>query len=313
MKVLNSLYGSALFPQSAIALGFFDGVHLGHRAVLERALQSGAALPLVVATFQLPPGEARKGNLLIYDYAIRTSLLESAGAAAVLEPPFSELVHLPAEVFFEKLCQRLCPRVIAVGEDYRFGAGATGDVLLLAALCKERDIALCVLGDVMVEGARVSSSRIRALLEQGDIPGATALLGERYRIDSRVVYGRRIGTTLGFPTVNQLFPPGVLVPRFGVYLSVATLGDRQYRALTNIGVRPTVEDGALPRAETHIFDYQGDLYEKAVLVELCHFLRPEVKFSHLDALKEQLRQDKQAALQFPMEIQLLSTPSENSG
>lgn len=276
-----------------MALGLFDGVHLGHQQVLQRAL-AGRAQGLVPAvfTFESASGlvDTKEGGL-IYSEEYKEYILEKMGVELLLAVPFAAVRDLSPEEFVEKVLQgTLHAGQVVCGYDFRFGRGAGGDTVLLRQLCKRRGIGVQVVPALAVDGAPVSSTRIRALLQQGEIEQANALCGRPYGIYGTVLSGNRLGRVMGFPTINQRLQPGRTLPRFGVYRSETMVDGTAYRSVTNIGVKPTVGSD-VPLAETYILGFSGDLYGQRILVRLIRFVRPEQKFDGVEALRAQLEKD----------------------
>ncbi|MBC8570441.1 riboflavin biosynthesis protein RibF [Zongyangia hominis] len=283
---------------TAVALGLFDGVHKGHRAVLAQALaQRERGLIPCVFTFTFDGGAppSKQGNLAIMTPERRSEIFSQLGFAYEICPPFSAFCNLtPREYVEEILMKRLWVKFVACGYDFRFGKGAAGDVETLRELCGERGIEVRVVEHVDDGGHPVSSTRIRHHIENGEIEEANRLMESLFSIGTRVVHGRRLGRTLDFPTINQPFPAGCIIPRFGVYASLAFAGGRWREAVTNVGIKPTVAVKD-PLAETYILDFTGDLYGKNVEVRLLSFLRPEEKFGSLEELKERIWMDSEDA------------------
>lgn len=276
-----------------MALGLFDGVHLGHQQVLQRAL-AGKAQGLVPAvfTFESAGGlvDTKEGGL-IYSEEYKEYILEKIGIELLLAVPFNAVRELsPAAFVDEVLTGALRAGQVVCGYDFRFGRGAEGDTALLKQLCEKRGIGVQVVPALSVDGAPVSSTRIRALLKEGKIDEANALCGRPYGIYGTVLSGNRLGRVMGFPTINQRLQQGRTLPRFGVYRSETTVDGTVYPSITNIGVKPTVGSDT-PLAETHILDFSGDLYGRRILVRLLCFIRPEQKFDGVEALRAQLKKD----------------------
>ncbi len=288
-----------------LAIGMFDGVHLGHRAVVESAVQSarrGDGISAVL-TFSPHPSVLFRPDhptRLIQDLPAKVRLLAALGVGAVIVQPFDPaFAAIDAEALVPRLLQSL-PRLAAlyVGENWRFGRGRRGDVALLVAEGRRHGLAVFSAPRVNLDGEPISSTRIRARLEQGDVTAAGELLGYPYTASGAVVPGKRLGRTLGFPTLNLAWSPD-LRPRFGVY-AVRVRGARSAEtlpAVANYGLRPTVERTGEPepRLEVHVlvpcpYD-QGDL----IAVEWLRFLRPEMKFDGLPALQAQIGRDVAAA------------------
>lgn len=278
---------------SAVALGFFDGVHTAHAQVIRAVLGHEGCVPTVLtfsADTVLPVSKSGSGLLLTEDQKRRR--IEALGVERLFEPSFSEIGMLSAEeFFFEALHTRLRAQVISCGYDYRFGKGAKGDVSLLQRLCKENHVRLIVTPCCSDHGITVSSSEIRRAILSGDMTRANELLGYRYTIDGTVVHGRSLGRTLGFPTLNQHLWEGLLLPKFGVYASITKIGGRTYRSITNIGVKPTIEGERAPLAETYMLDAEGDFYGQEASVSLLHMSREECRFSGIEELKQTVLRD----------------------
>lgn len=290
MEVVTEL-GEQTGP-SAVALGYFDGVHIAHAAVI-RAMKEAEGIATVL-TFrlgaQLPDSKAGMRPILTPEQ--RLERLERLGVERVVIPPFEEIAAIPAEEFFRRvLVEQLHARAVVCGFDYSFGRGAAGTPELLERLCREEGIGLTVVPPMEWEGEPVSSTRIRRLLEMGDLPGANALLGYPYYVLGPVIHGRSLGRTLGFPTLNQQLRPEQALPRFGVYNSRTEIEGIAYRSITNIGVKPTIEGERLPLAETHLLDTEGDFYGKTARVSLLEMTRPERKFGDLQELQDTVQQD----------------------
>ena len=279
-----------------VALGCFDGVHLGHEAVIRRArkIADELALPLTVWSFRTPPKNYFFPDTVsqITTPEEKETLIAALGADVVLPIPFDETVaSISYEDFFDEiLCRRLLARHLVCGFDFTFGTKGLGNTERLSALCKQRGISLTIIPPFSPDGTAVSSSRIREAIEAGEMQKTQDLLGRPYSITAEIVHGQHLARELGFRTINQLIPYGKVVPRYGVYVSRITIGNRIYHGISNIGMRPTV-GGTLLCAETHIFDFSDDLYGQALTVSLLHFLRPETRFSSLEALTAQVNAD----------------------
>lgn len=289
-----------------LAIGMFDGVHLGHRALIDTAVRSaraGAALSGVLTFWPHPSALLRPEDRtkLIQPAATKARMLNRLGVDAVITQPFTpEFAGIAAEDFIPWLKQRLPGLAsIYVGENFRFGRGRRGDGPLLVASGRQHGVPVFSAPRVSLAGEPISSTRIRALLEAGDIAAANSLLGYAYFAHGHVVPGKRLGRTIGFPTLNLPWAPE-LTPRFGVY-AVRLSGDKfaaPLPAVANYGVRPTVEDAGEPRLEAHALGPcpfgEGD-HLKA---EWLRFLRPEMKFAGVEELRAQIARDQENALKF---------------
>lgn len=272
----------------AAALGSFDGLHLGHRQVIGNTLSAPGLRPAVI-TFQQNPSVSlqKKPVPLLTTNEQKLALLEEMGVEVVYLLPFDRIRDMEPEDFVEALYRVCRVRALSCGFNFRFGKKGRGDAGLLKELCREKGMELSVTPPVSVAGETVSSTRIRACLEQGDVQQAGQLLGRPFGYDFEVTHGRQLGRTWGTPTINQPFPAGYVLPRFGVYASLVEVEGQKYYGVTNIGVKPTVgSDCAL--SETWIPEFSGDLYGKKVPVELLDFIRPERKFDSLDQLKNEI-------------------------
>lgn len=276
--------------KSAVALGLFDGVHLGHRAVLKLAVDSG----LVPSVFTFSPETvAEKSSLgYIYNKEEKDRLLADCGIEQIYSVDFSDVCGLNGEEFVKNiLADKLNAGFVCCGNNFRFGKNASCGVGELRELGRKYGFEVQIADDVLYEGETVSSTAVRNMLLDGDTVRAWQFLGSPYTISSTVVHGAELGRTIGFPTVNQVFGKGQLVAKYGVYASSVCIDGNYYRAMTNIGMKPTVNYGGLPLAETHIIGFSGDLYGRKINTEIMEFIRPEQKFGSVDELKRQIAED----------------------
>ena len=283
-----------------VALGCFDGVHAGHTSLISKAIDTARRQNALSAVFSFtePPKNYffRASATLLTPFYEKKRLMRALSPDLFVCVPFdANIADLSAEDFFVKiLLKKLNAVHLVCGFDYRFGKGGKGDAKLLEELCSKYDVGLSVISPVIINGITVSSSEIRRLLGDGDVRTAAVLLGRRYSIYSTVVDGQHLGRTLGFPTINQLFEKNSTPLRRGVYLTKVRIGHSVYSAITNVGVRPTV-DGETLCSETHIFDFCGDLYGKCIRVEFVDFIRPERKFASVEDLAKQVLSDIKTA------------------
>ena len=290
-----------LCAPSAVALGYFDGVHLGHRAVLAaaRAWAQGHGAATAVFTFTLPPEAGLKGAHILQDEEKRSRLC-ACGAELVLCPPFEVFCALACEEFVMQVLRgALGAKAVFCGPNFTFGRGRAGDARLLEKLCAAHDIEVHVVPLAAWGGQTVSSTRIRAALAQGDVPAANAMLAQPYAVSLPVRHGRGNGQKWGFPTINQVYPGGLLVPREGVYVSCVTLADgTAHPGATGLGSRPTVNDDARDvTCETFLPGFSGDVYGETARLVLCRYLWPTRKFETVDALRQMVQQAAAAALE----------------
>ena len=292
--------------QRVIALGFFDGVHLGNGALLRRTAEEARKRDCTPAvfTFDRPPKEVVTGIPcpLINSPEDRKDLLRRLyGISDVLMVPFDrEMMTTPWDGFVtEILVKRYHAVHLVAGHDHHFGHKNQGSPELLAAKCAELGLGCDIIPKVEVGGITVSSTYIRRLVELGQIERANRFLGHPHTLTQTVRHGRRIGRTIGIPTVNLTAPPHVLVPSHGVYATRVYLPDgTSYPAVTNVGTRPTVNNGTDVTVEAWLLDFDGDLYGQTVRVEFYHHIRDEIRFDSLDALKAEITRNAETTRQY---------------
>lgn len=280
--------------KTAVALGTFDGLHLGHMSVIGKAIGTGRRS--LVLLFSEHPQKVLNGTApgAIIDSADEDMIIRSLGAEPV-RIDFAEIHDMSPRDFVSKILgDRLDAGFAACGFNYRFGKGGEGTAETLRAICGEYGIGVEVAEEVDHEGSPVSSTRIREAIAAGDVAAAGEMLGRAYSYNLVVEHGQARGRTLGFPTINQRFPEGFCLPRFGVYRSRTEVDGKTYDSVTNVGVRPTVGSDA-PSSETYIDGYSGDLYGRKIRVSLLSFIRPERKFDSVDELKKQVEKDIEEA------------------
>ena len=284
--------------QRIFALGFFDGVHLGHQALLCACGRLAAELDVETAaiTFENHPQSLfiKQTPPLLTALADRYQLLLRYGIDHVYTYPVTEKVMSTNwRAFLDEL---VCYGGVGFvcGHDFRFGHKGEGNADNLRSYCDEKGLPCVIVPEQTLDGIRISSTHIRGLIEAGDMETAAKFMGHPHILSGCVVAGRQVGRTIGIPTANILIPDGVAVPKLGVYACRCIIGDAVYRAVTNIGSRPTV-DGHQVRSESWILDFAGDLYGKTITLEFVSMLRPEEKFPSLEALQAQIQRDAQQA------------------
>lgn len=314
---LDGLDG-ALLPSGPLhlAVGIFDGVHLGHRAVIEAAVFSAQRSGGVAAVLTFAPHPSvllrpAQPTRMIMDRATKARVLGTLGVEWVITQPFTpEFAQISAHEFLPWLKQRL-PSLAAVyvGENWRFGRGRDGDIALLVAEGKKLGLSVFSAARVSLDGEPISSSRIRAAIENGEIATANTMLGQAYSCDGIVTPGKKLGRKIGFPTLNLVWSPD-LRPRFGVY-AVRVSGAKtagRLSGVANYGLRPTVENTTEPRLEVHVLTDcpygDGD----RVVVEWLDFIRAERRFESVDALRDQIARDRDEAA---TRLGRLNAPEEN--
>ncbi len=271
----------------AVAMGFFDGLHIGHQAVIGAAVDWAKrhdADPAVF-TFHLPRINALKGSRILRTEE-KHELVEQMGVRYYVAPDFEQVKALSPEEFFAALVDQLHARALCCGENFTFGAKAAGNVDTLRAMCEEKGVELIVVPLTQFEDKSVSSTRIRTALSGGDMPGVNSMLGRPYAVSFPVKHGAGLGRTFGCPTINQIFPEGYQLPKTGIYITRTLIDGVWYPSATGLGSRPTVNDDPNKiTCETFIPDFSGDLYDETPTVEFHAYLAPSRRFESLDALK----------------------------
>ena len=289
----------------AVALGFFDGVHLGHQALLRRTAERAEGLGLAPAllTFDRSPREFVTGTPV----PLLTTVQERSRAARELFPAMDviaapidrAMMTMPWEDFVVMLAETYQARWLVAGHDFRFGHKNSGTAALLREKAAALGLGCDIIPAVRLEGVTVSSTHIRALLERGEAEKAARFLGRPFAISGLVRHGKRLGSSrLGAPTVNLIPDPRQLVPAFGVYAARVTVDGAVRPAVTNVGVRPTVDTDGGVTVESHLLEPIGELYGADCRVEFLKMLRPEIRFAGLEALRAQIARDAGAARAF---------------
>lgn len=300
---------------TAVALGKFEGLHRGHQLLFDEIKkQKKQGQKSVVFTFDMPPRSALSGDhsyQQIYTSRERRVLLEEMGIDVLIEHPFTKefAAQSPEEFVRNVLVKKAGAKTIVVGEDCRFGKKRSGDVALLQRLSESCGYQLIVIEKLQMGQEDVSSTKIRACLERGDMEGARQLLGRPYTIVGEVVHGKALGRTIQIPTANQVADINKMMPPNGVYVSRIHIEGKPATlyGITNVGVKPTVEKGALKGVETNIFGFDEDIYGKIIQVELLHYHRPEMQFHGVEELREQMGADILFAHRFLEEHDLILT------
>lgn len=299
MEFINQMPQLRIRSKTAVTLGKFDGLHRGHKKLLNQVVRKREeGYRSAVFTFDMPPKNVLRGTSgrMILTNDERTALLKRYGVDILFECPFTkEIAGMEPESFVsEILLERMNAGYIVVGSDFRFGHERTGDIYLLDRLSRKYGFKLLVLAKEQYEGRDISSTFVREVLKEGRMELATELLGYPYFVTGEVVRGKQLGRQLGIPTLNQIPRENKLLPPNGVYVSKLLLDGKEYGGMTNIGIRPTVEDSGVRNVETFLFDFQEEIYGRQVKVELLRFERPEQKFASLEELKAQLYRDRES-------------------
>jgi len=285
----------------AIALGFFDGVHLGHQALLRKTVERARErnLEAAVFTFDRSPRQFVTGKrvpLLTTAEGRREEIERLFPLCGVITAPFDEaMMTMPWVDFLLLLAQEYRAGWLVAGHDFRFGHQNAGTPALLAKKAASLGMGCDIIPAVTLEGTAVSSTHIRALLERGEAEAAARFLGRPFSLSGPVRHGKGLGSRLGMPTLNLVPPPEQLVPAYGVYASRVTVNGGTFCAVTNVGVRPTVDADGSVTVESHLLDETAQLYGKRCRVEFLTQLRPERKFPDLDALRAQIAWDAEEA------------------
>ncbi len=304
MQIIHGTTDFQLNTDTAVAMGKFDGIHIGHRRLLESILaQKQSGLTTCIFTFDPAPSVlfGLSDGRELSTKEEKQILFEKMGIDILVEFPMTlETAAIPAEDFVrEYLCGKLRARYIAAGQDVSFGNRGMGDAALLQRLKQELGYEAALIEKVCVEGEEVSSTRIRNLIEAGEMERAAVLLGAPYTVSGVVADGKKIGRTIGFPTLNLYPGEDKLMPCKGVYFSkvrVCRTGKdsahaEEYAAISNVGCKPTVTRERIMGVETYLYDFDEEIYGQDIEVELLAFHRQERKFDSLDALRDQLKKD----------------------
>ena len=282
---------------SAIALGFFDGVHIAHQKIITSAVnyaKENNLLPIALS-FDASPLEVLSPQKASYITTPqeKKQIINSLGAEIDFLPTNAEFLSMSPEAFIENiLIRRYNIKYAVCGYDYRFGKGGAGDANLLIQYGKNLGFYTKVIDCETLDGEKISSSHIRELIAEGKIKRANELLGRSFSLTGTVREGKHLGRTLGFPTANVFFNDLTVIPKKGVYKTVVSIDNTCYNSVTNIGINPTV-GGEKLRTETYIPSFEGNLYGKEIRIEFLDFIRAEKKFENISELKEQMTKDTQ--------------------
>ena len=282
------------------ALGFFDGVHLGHQELLSQCARLAAEYGCTAAaiTFDRHPKSlfTQRPTVLISTIPDRELLLRRYGMESVRVLSVTrETMSQPWREFIDSLLEDGAAGFVC-GDDFHFGHRGEGSAEKLQALCREKDLPCVVVPEQTVGGIRISSTYIRRQIETGDMATAVKFLGHPYTLTGTVVHGHQLGRKLGIPTANLHLPAGLAIPKFGVYACCVLIDGQRYPAVTNIGTRPTVAGEGIT-VEPWILDYSGDLYGREITIEFFKFLRPEQKFPSLEALQAEIHRNAEETRQ----------------
>ena len=295
---LHSMKEAAAPSASVLCLGNFDGVHRGHLALIQSVKKTKETMTRQnkdvssgICFFRCPPHAFFSPSIppQLTTYEQKLSLFAEAGLDYAFVIDFEEIGEFSPKEFVEKILKDQFHCVFAIcGFNFRFGKGAQGNPTILKDLMNGQAE---VIPPVNVENQVVSSTSIRALIESGEVNKIPDLLGRPFSIAAVVIHGKALGRTIGVPTINQTIPENIAVPKHGIYISAAIIDGKRHASVSNIGIRPSINDGSHINCETHILNFEGDLYGKVVKVEFYKRLRGEKKFDTIDALQAQIQQD----------------------
>ena len=271
-----------------IAIGDFDGVHLGHQQLLKLAVNNNLGLVPAVYTFF----DNCKGSKIITTRFEKELLLMELGIKRIIFDDFEKVRQLTPDEFVENVIfNRLNAGMVVCGRDFRFGKEAAGNANMLETLCSDLGIQLTISDDFCFLGGKLSSSDIRGFISKGDMLSASQALGRNYSVLGRVTHGKHFGSENKVPTVNMTIQEQRVVPAYGVYITKTHIDSGIYNSITNVGVRPSVENSDKPNIETNIFDFYKDIYGKIIKIEFIKMIRPEIKFENSTVLYEQINRD----------------------
>ncbi|MCM1088061.1 MAG: bifunctional riboflavin kinase/FAD synthetase [Muribaculaceae bacterium] len=305
MQIISATTDFHLSQKSAVAMGKFDGIHLGHQELLKRVLawKKRGALA-VIFTFDPSPEVffGHKDTKALMTTQEKRLAFDQMGIDVLIEFPLNqETAATPPERFVrEYLTDKLSAIAIVAGTDVSFGSRGAGDAGLLRRLAPECGYEVEIIEKVSLAGEEISSTLVREAIDAGDMEKAAQLLGEPYRISGVVVNGRQLGRKIGMPTVNLLPEPEKQLPPNGVYYSYVWAAGKKYPGISNIGYKPTVSEKQVMGVETYLYHFEGNLYQEEITVELLHFKRAEKKFDGVESLKKQMQQDMREGAAFHM-------------
>lgn len=302
MEYLHSLFDTKLEQETAITVGKFDGVHRGHHLLATDIIsKKSEGLASCMITFTNSPRQVINDDntpCLITNNE-RVYMLEQGGLDYLIECPFDErLMNTEASDFIKFLCDNLNMKYMVSGSDFTFGKKGIGNTVLLKQLSKEYGFEYKEIQKIQINHRDISSTYIREELKAGHIDSVNEMLGYNYFVWGEVIHGAHLGTKIGIPTINITPSASKLVPKFGVYVTTIDFDGRLYHGVTNVGTKPSVSDKNIVGIETHILDYNGDLYGRYVKVTFEAFLRPEMKFGSVEELKQQMAKDKIVAKEY---------------
>jgi riboflavin kinase/FMN adenylyltransferase len=296
MEYLHSLFDTKISEPTAVTVGKFDGIHRGHNLLTSDIIEKKEqGLKSCLITFTNSPRVMLKADTTpsLITNKERVYMLDRNGLDYLIECPFDErLMQTDARQFIEFLVTNLNMKYMISGSDFTFGHKGAGNAQVLTRLSQVLGFEYKVIEKIKLNNRDISSTYIREELKEGNIETVNNMLGYEYFVWGEVVHGAHLGHTIGIPTINIMPEKTKLVPKFGVYATTIDFDGRIYHGVTNVGTKPSVSDENIVGIETHILDYNGDLYGKFVRVTFHYFLRPETKFASIDELQSQMNKDK---------------------
>jgi riboflavin kinase/FMN adenylyltransferase len=304
MKIFHDLNNANILRPTCLTLGVFDGLHLGHQRIMQTVVERSKATnttPTVITFDPHPRSVLSPQNAppLLQTLDQRLAAFEFLGIGQTVVIRFDqEFAAIDAEYFLrETVHERLQAKEVYLGKGFAFGKNRAGSIGLLRSISNDLGFFADEVPEVQLRGNRISSSKIRAFLQDGKVNLARRMLGRPYGVEGQIIHGFQRGRTIGFPTAN-LKPKNRVVPKFGVYATATLIDNEWRRSITNVGVRPTFENETEPSVETFIFDFDADLYGDSLRLRFLHRIRDERKFSGIDELKAQIQKDTEVALEY---------------
>lgn len=296
-----------LEQNSVITLGKFDGLHRGHELLMDKLKEKKAdsGYLTVVFTFDIPPQKEITGesSKVLTTNEEKEMIFEDAGVDCLIECPFvPSVMTMEPEDFIKWIVERLNVKAIVVGDDFCFGHNRSGNYQTLKAFENKYGYTTIVVKKIKDGERDISSTYIREEISAGNIAKANKLLGYSFFIRSLIVHGNKIGRTIGIPTINMILDKDKLLPPYGVYITRVLVGERWYAGVTNVGCKPTIKGDNPVGVETYIIDFCQDIYDKVVTVQFIEFIRPEMKFSSIDELKQQMNNDIAKTIKYYRDI-----------
>lgn len=295
MHIIEQTTRFNLPGKSAVAIGKFDGIHLGHQALIHRIIeQKNKGFLAVVFTFDISASAFFGGDMKeLTTRDEKRHIFEKMGVDVLIEFPLNPVTAAtePETFVRELLVQQMQAGYVCAGADLSFGKNGAGDYELLKHLSGTYGYQVELIDKVMVDQEEVSSTRVREAVRKGQMEAVSRMLGAPYSVSGQVEHGRRLGRTIGMPTANLMPEEDKLLPPNGVYYSRAVVGGREYKGISNVGCKPTVSDGQKMGVETYLYNFDGDIYGQRISVALLAFRRPEMKFGSVESLKAQMMRD----------------------